>query len=133
MNLREQNSLCYSVNSTYQPVFNLLTIKAGIDSVNFKKSVALIKQELKNISQGKFNESEIEAGIITYKNTFKEVEDSAFSILNAYTSCEYLNYDPIEKRIKEIEKVKKEDIIKVSKKIHVDTIFLLEGDLYEES
>ena len=133
MNLREQNSLCYSVNSTYQPVFNLLTIKAGIDSVNFKKSVSLIKQELKNISQGKFNESEIEAGIITYKNTFKEVEDSAFSILNAYTSCEYLGYDPIEKRIKEIEKVKKEDIIKVSKKIHVDTIFLLEGDLYEES
>lgn len=133
MNLREQNSLCYSVNSTYQPVFNLLTIKAGIDSVNFKKSVALIKQELKNISQGKFNESEIEAGIITYKNTFKEVEDSAFSILNAYTSCEYLNYDPIEKRIKEIDKVTKEDIIKVSKKINVDTIFLLEGDLYEES
>ena len=133
MNLREKNSLCYSINSTYQPVFNLLTIRAGIDACNFKKSVALIKQELKNISQGKFDEKEIEAGIITYKNTFKEVEDSAFSILNAYTSCEYLGYDPIEKRIKEIEKITKEDIIKVSKKIHVDTIFLLEGAQYEEN
>ncbi len=133
MNLREKNSLCYSVNSTYQPVFNLLIIRAGIDAYNFKKSITLIKQELKNISQGKFDEKEIEAGIITYKNTFKEVEDSSFSILNAYTSCEYLNYDPIEKRIKEIEKVTKADIIKVSKKIHIDTIFLLEGETNEEN
>lgn len=133
MNLREKNSLCYSVNSTYQPVFNLLIIRAGINASDFKKSVTLIKQELKNITQGKFDEKEIEAGKITYKNTFKEVEDSAFSILNAYTSCEYLGYDPIEKRIKEIDKVTKEDIIKVSKKIHVDTIFLLEGAQYEEN
>ena len=132
MNLREKNSLCYSVNSSYQPVFNLLTIKAGIDAENFKKSVNLIKDEMKKIEKGQFTEDEIKAGIITYKNTFKEVEDSAFSILNAYTSCEYLGYDPIEIRIKEIEKVDKEAIIKLCKKIHIDTIFLLEGKTYEE-
>lgn len=131
-NLREKNSLCYTVNSIYQPVFNLLIIKAGIDGNNFEKSVKLIKQEMKNIEKGNFETKDIEAGIITYKNTFKEVEDAAFSILNSYTSCEYLNYDPLEKRIKEIEKVTKEDIIKVSKKIHIDTIFLLEGDLNEK-
>ena len=131
-NLREKNSLCYTVNSIYQPVFNLLIIKAGIDGNNFEKSVKIIKQEMKNIEKGNFETKDIEAGIITYKNTFKEVEDAAFSILNSYTSCEYLNYDPLEKRIKEIEKVTKEDIIKVSKKIHIDTIFLLEGDLNEK-
>ncbi len=133
MNLREKNSLCYTVTSTYQPVFNLLIIKAGIDANNFEKSIKLIKQEMKNMQLGKFEDQDIEAGIITYKNTFKEVEDSAFSILNAYTSCEYLNYDTLDKRTKEIEKVTKEDIIKVSKKIHIDTIFLLEGAMYEEN
>ena len=133
VNLREKNSLCYTINSIYQPVFNLLTIKAGIDGNNFEKSVKLIKQEMKNIEKGNFETKDIEAGIITYKNTFKEVEDAAFSILNSYTSCEYLNYDPLEKRIKEIEKVTKEDIIKVSKKIHIDTIFLLEGDTNEKN
>ncbi len=133
MNLREKNSLCYTVSSTYQPVFNLLTIKAGIDACNFKKSIELIKKEMKNIEKGLFDEDEIKAGIVTYKSTFKEIEDSAFSILNAYTSCAYLDYDPLEKRTKEIEKVKKEDIIKVAKKIHVDTIFLLEGETHEEN
>ena len=133
MNLREKNSLCYTVSSTYQPVFNLLTIKAGIDACNFKKSIELIKKEMKNIEKGLFDEDEIKAGIVTYKSTFKEIEDSAFSILNAYTSCAYLDYDPLEKRTKEIEKVKKEDIIKVAKKIHIDTIFLLEGETHEEN
>lgn len=132
MNLREKNSLCYSVNSTYQPVFNLLIIKAGIDSENYKKSVDLIKDEMKNMEKGKFTEDDIKAGIITYKNTFKEVEDSAFSIINSYASCEYLGYDPIKTRIKEIEKVNKEAIVKVAKKIHLDTIFMLEGNTYEE-
>ena len=132
MNLREKNSLCYSVNSTYQPVFNLLTIRAGIDASSFKKSITLIKEEMKNIEQGMFDETEIEAGIITYKNTFKEVEDSEFSILNSYTSCEYLDYDPIDVRVKEIEKVTKDDVTKVAKKIYIDTIFLLEGDNNEE-
>lgn len=132
MNLREKNSLCYSVNSTYQPVFNLLIVKAGIDSENYKKSVDLIREEMKNMEKGKFTEDDIKAGIITYKNTFKEVEDSAFSIINSYASCEYLGYDPINVRIKEIEKVDKNSIMKVAKKIHIDTIFMLEGNTYEE-
>lgn len=132
-NLREKNSLCYTVNSNYQPVFNLMIIKAGIDKENMKKSVNLIKQEMKNIEKGLINEEEINAGIITYKNTFKEVLDSPFSILNAYTSCEYLDYDPIEKRIIEIDKVDKEAIMNIAKKIHIDTIYLLEGDINGEN
>ena len=132
MNLREKNSLCYFVSSSYQPVFNLLVVRVGIDACNFKKSVLLIKEEMKNIEQGNFDDSFIEAGIITYKNTFKEVFDSAFSILNSYMSCEYLNFDPIDKRVVEIEKVTRDDVIRVAKKIHLDTIFLLEGDKYEE-
>lgn len=131
-NLREKNSLCYAVGCTYQPVFNLLIIKAGIDASNMKKSITLIKQEMKNMEKGLISDEEINAGIITYKNTFKEIEDNQFSIINAYTSCEYLDYDPIEKRTKEIDKVDKESIMKVAKKINMDTIFLLEGEQNEE-
>ena len=131
-NLREKNSLCYAVGCTYQPVTNLLIIKAGIDAINAKKSVNLIKQEMKNMEKGLITDEEINAGIITYKNTFKEIEDNPFSIISAYTSCEYLDYDPIETRTKEIEKVDKETIMKVARKINIDTIFLLEGEQDEE-
>ena len=43
-----------------------------------------------------------------------------------------LNSDDINTRISKFEKVTKEDVINFSKKIKMDTIFLLEGDHNEE-
>ena len=113
---------------------------AQIETVNnlhkfTEETVYLIINSIHNLMKSKFGENPeaLEYSLVTYKSTFKEIEDSAFSILNAYTSCAYLDYDQLEKRTKEIEKVKKEDIIKVAKKIHVDTIFLLEGETHEEN
>ena len=40
----------------------------------------------------------------------------------------YLGYDSIEEKIKNIDKVTKESIINFSKKIHLDTIYFLEGE-----
>ena len=70
----------------------------------------------------------INRGKITYLSTFKELEDSIYSMMSLYVSKEYLDLDLLEERKKEIEKVTKEDIIKFSKKIHMDTIYLLEGE-----
>ena len=64
----------------------------------------------------------------TSLSTFKELEDSIYSMMSLYVSKEYLDLDLLEERKKEIEKVTKEDIIKFSKKIHMDTIYLLEGE-----
>ena len=43
-----------------------------------------------------------------------------------------LNLGDIEERKQMIEKVTKEDIIKVAKKVKIDTIFLLEGNKEDE-
>ena len=39
------------------------------DANNMKKSVNLIKQEMKNMEKGLIDDEEIKAAIITYKNT----------------------------------------------------------------
>ena len=52
-------------------------------------------------------------------------------MMSLYVSKEYLDLDLLEERKKEIEKVTKEDIIKFSKKIHMDTIYLLEGEAWK--
>ena len=80
------------------------------------------------ISSGNIKDEELEKGKITYLSTFKELEDSIYSMMSLYVSKEYLDLDLLEERKKEIEKVTKEDIIKFSKKIHMDTIYLLEGE-----
>ncbi len=131
-NVREKNSLCYSINATYNPIDKLIIISAGINKEDCKKTISLIKQQLQDMSKGDFSEQELEAGILTYVNALKDIEDYPSSILRMYESKEYLNFDLIETRIEEIKKVNIKDIIKVSKKIKLDTIFVLEGATNEK-
>lgn len=124
--VREKNSLCYSINSIYNGVFNILKISAGIDSKNFEKTVKIIKKQLKDLSLGKFTERDIKCAYMTYLSTFKEIMDNQDSLLTSYMSMEYLNLDTFDVREKKLKKVTKDMIINVSKKIMIDTIYLLE-------
>lgn len=126
-NVREKHSLCYYVSSSINKVNNTLLIESGIDGKNFKKTVKLIKKELKNMQQGKFDEKYIENGKITYLNACQELCDSPNSLLNLYISNEYLGTDLLEKRKQEIQKVTKNDIVRFASKVNLDTVYLLEG------
>lgn len=125
--VREKNSLCYSISSNYNGVFNILKISAGINKENFDKAVKIIKNQIKDISLGRFDERDLKSAYMTYINTFKEIMDNPNSLLSSYVSMEYLNLDSFETRQEEIKKVTKDMIVNVSKKINLDTIYLLEG------
>jgi len=130
--VREKNSLCYSISSSHSGIANLQYISAGIDEKNFDKTIKLVKKEIKKMAQGDFTDEELIQAKTTYLASLKELEDSTNGIINIYEAHEYLDYGLIEDRTKEIVKVTREDIINVSKKIHLDTIYLLKGDRHEE-
>ena len=125
--VREKNSLCYYVSSSFKPVSNLLIITSGIDKKDYKKAVSLIKKEIKNMSNGEFEKSDIEKAISTYLNSTEAIFDSPNAIINNLISTQYLDFDLIDERMKNIKLVTKEMIMEFSKKIHLDTIYLLEG------
>jgi len=54
------------------------------------------------------------------------------SIISLYAGIEYLGSDDIKTRIERMNKVTKEDVMKLATKIHLDTIYLLEGELNEK-
>jgi predicted Zn-dependent peptidase len=124
--------LCYSISSSHSGIANLEYISAGIDGENFDKAVKLVKKEVKNMASGNFTDEELIQAKTTYLASLKEIEDSTNGIINIYEAHEYLGYGLLEDRSKQIDKVTKEDIISVSKKLHLDTIFLLKGDRHEE-
>lgn len=131
--IREKYSLCYYITSMSLPLLSVSLIKAGINALDYEETLSLINQELNKMKQGEFEESKIENAKTTYINGLTELEDSPDNIISLYAGIEYLGSDNIEDRKDNIMKVTKEDIVKLASKIHLNTIYLLEGsDEYEE-
>lgn len=126
-NIREKNSLCYYINSVPNKLDNILLIRAGITNENYDKVVKLVKEELKNMKKGQITDKEIENAKQLYLSSIDEIEESEDDIIDSYYMMDLLGIDDIETKKKKILTVTKEDIIKVSKKIFIDTIYMLEG------
>lgn len=109
-----------------------MIIKSGINAKDVNKAIRLIKEQVKKMAKGEFSIDEINKAKTTYLSSLKGLEDYPNSILNMYISKEYLDYDLVEERKKQIGKVTKEDVISLAKKIHPDTIFILEGSSEDE-
>ena len=131
--VREKNSLCYTVYSSINKLDNLLVIAAGIDKNNFNKTVELITKNLNEMKKGHFNKEEIDAAKEFYHTALEAIEESENALISEFLFEEILGIDPIAQRIEKMNKVKKQDITKVCKKITMDTIFLLEGVKNEEN
>ena len=125
--IREKNSLAYHVSSSLNKLDSLLLIKAGITKDNYSKTIDLVKELMKDMELGKFDSDNIKNAKETYISLLKEIEDNEDAIVETYLAKDLLNLGDIEERKKEIERVTKEEIIEVAKKVKIDTIFLLEG------
>lgn len=125
--IREKHSLAYYVYSSLNKLDSLMLIKAGISSENFDQTLCLIKQLMQDMVKGNFTEEDIEIMKENYLSLLKEIEDNENAIIETYLAKDILNLGDIEERKKEIKKVTKEDIMKVAKKVKIDTVFLLEG------
>ena len=51
--------------------------------------------------------------------------------VGSFTSELFVHNDNIENRRKQMEKVTKEDVMNLAKKVHIDTVFLLKGGKIE--
>ena len=130
--VREENSLCYTIYSITNKLDNVLLIRAGIDKENYKKTVSLIEKDLKDMCNGKFDEADILMAKEYYNTALEEIEDSQSKIINNYLMMELINTDDIDVKREKMSKVMKSEIVKVAKKVTIDTIFCLEGVKDEE-
>lgn len=131
--VREENSLCYTIYSITNKLDNVLLIRAGIDKENYKKTVSLIEKNLKDMCNGKFDETDILMAKEYYNTALEEIEDSQSKIINNYLMMELINADDIDVKREKMSKVTKSEIVRVAKKVTIDTILCLEGVKDEEN
>lgn len=131
--VREENSLCYTIYSITNKLDNVLLIRAGIDKENYKKTVSLIEKNLKDMCNGKFDETDVLMAKEYYNTALEEIEDSQSKIINNYLMMELINADDIDVKREKMNKVTKSEIVRVAKKVAIDTILCLEGVKDEEN
>ena len=126
--IREENSLCYSVNSNYQKYDRLLMIYAGIDKKDKDLCIKLVNKALDEMINGDFSDEDFDNAKRTIVSSIKMSEDTLGGIINNYLFNELDNLPLYDERIKEINSVTKEEVIELAKKFKLNTIYLLTGE-----
>lgn len=131
--VREENSLCYVINSVPNKLDHVILIRAGIDKENYTKTIEVIDQVIADMRKGKISDEEIEVAREYYCTALDELEESPSRVIDNYYMMEIMGTDTAEEKRKKICEVTKDEIVKVAKKVKMDTIFLLEGETNGES
>ena len=126
-NLRESNSLCYSVSSNFQRYDNLLITYAGIDAKNKSKAVKLINKSLKEMKDGKFSNDDVENAIKSINSAIKESLNNQNSLVSNYFSHNIFGYPLLTELADKICDITKKDIVNVASKLKIDFVYMMEG------
>lgn len=125
-NVREKASLCYTAGASYIKAKNCVLIRCGIETKNYSKAFNLIKDQLKQIKDGEFSEEDIDSARQLILASYKSVRETQDGEISYYFSQEISDeFVSIEKNIKEVELVTKDQIINIANKIQLNTIYFL--------
>ena len=127
-NLREKNSLCYSVSSNYQRHDNMLIIYSGIDAKNKNKAVKLIDKSLKEMQTGKFSDEDVDNAIKTLHSSLKEAFNDQNTLVNNYFSHNMFGFPLLNEVIDNIDNVTKKDIVNLANKLKINLVYMMEGE-----
>ena len=125
-NVREKASLAYTAGSVYLRQKDNIFVKAGIDIPNYEKAVELIKEQLRQMKDGEFDEQEIENAKLIISSSVEAIPESQDSEITYYFAQEISDeFVSIEDYVKNINSVTKEQIVDIANKIQINTIYFL--------
>ena len=126
--VREENSLCYTVNSYYSVYFKALIIYAGINKDNYDKSLDLINKCIDKMGDINIVNSMIDSAIMTIDTFLNNYYDDSYSqIENKYIN-EFDKVDDIEVLREKLHNISSEEVVKLKDKLRLNTIYMLKGD-----
>lgn len=124
--VREKASLAYSAGSTYLRYKGNILIKCGIEIKNYEKTLEIIRKQLEDMENGIFTDEDIQNAKKSIISGIKSIEDEQDTEITYFFGQELTNEKTLtDEYIKNIEKVSKEDIIKIAKSLQINTIYFL--------
>ena len=126
--VREKNSLAYTISSTPNKLDNLIIIRGGITSNKSEEAIKLIKKILKELANGHISDELLDKAKEYYTSAIDDIIESSFQIIESYYMMELLGVDDLKTKRKKMLKVTKEEVVAVAKKTKLNTIYILKGE-----
>ena len=125
-NVREKAHLAYVATSNYLRHMNNIFINCGIEIENYDKTVDLIKKQIEDLKNGDFSDEDIVNAKKVIISGIKSIDDEQDSQITYKFGQELANMEvSLEEYIKIIERISKEDILKIAKSVYINTIYFL--------
>ena len=129
VNVREKESLAYTISSNFDIFSGLMRIYAGIDRANRTKTVALINRQILDLKRGHFTDEELEQTKNMMKNSILLAQDRQNTLIErAYMSSVLgKKFLSLEAWLKALENVSKADLIEAAQQLKLQAIYFMEG------
>lgn len=128
MNVREKKSLCYYCQPVTEGIKGVMVIASGVDAKNKDVAYEAILEQLEDIKNGVINENEFCDAKHSLENAYREIIDSPASICAWYLSRIIARRtDSPENAAECVESITMQDVITMSKRLVLDTVYSLEA------
>lgn len=132
-NVREKASLAYTASSNYIRQKDNIFIRCGIEIQNNEKAQDIIKQQLEDMKNGNFSEEDLNNAKTSIIATIDFIPDEQDTQVSYYFGQEFTKELVSPKEYKEkVEKVTKQQVIDIAKKVTIHTIYFLKDKDKEE-
>lgn len=125
-NVREKEGLAYYVFSRLEKFKGLMVISSGIDTNNKDKAIDVIEKQIEDIKNGNISVYEYESALKSIETGMESLKDSQLQVVDFYLS-QYIvgTNDTPDALIQKVKKVSREDVVEVSDRIKLDTVYFL--------
>ena len=129
VNVREKESLAYTISSSFDIFSGLMRIYAGINRANRTKTIALINRQILDLKRGHFTDEELEQTKNMLKNSILLAQDRQNTLIErAYMSSVLgKKFLSLEAWLKALENVSKADLIEAAQQLKLQAIYFMEG------
>ncbi|RSJ93793.1 EF-P 5-aminopentanol modification-associated protein YfmF [Streptococcus cristatus] len=129
VNVREKESLAYTISSSFDIFSGLMRIYAGIDRANRTKTIALINRQILDLKRGHFTDEELEQTKNMLKNSILLAQDRQNTLIERDYMSSVLGkkFLSLEAWLKALENVSKADLIEASQQLKLQAIYFMEG------
>lgn len=127
-NVREKLSLCYYASTQSDRAKGLILAQSGIEFSNYKKALDAILSEHEEIKKGNVSSAEFDGAVQGLVNILRSYQDSPALLQSYYMrGMECGGSMDITYDIEKILSVRPEEIIDIAHRVHIDTVYFLNG------